>query len=57
LKEKKFSIIPTVFLAPNTTKKNIKDGLEEIKPNEHLVLKRGIGEVMNCVFKIEMSKE
>ena len=31
--------------------------MKEIKPNEHLVLKRGIGEAMNCAFKIEMSKE
>ena len=56
MNQKNLPTISTVFFPPNVTKGEIKKEMQQFNSSEALILKRGLGEAMNSVFKIERSK-
>ena len=55
MNQKNLPTIPTVFFPPNTTKEEIRKGMQQFNSSSALILKRGLGEAMNSVFKIDRS--
>ena len=45
------------MFSPTATEEDIAEGMTQIQFKEIYILKRGIGEVMNCVFKNSDSVE